>query len=83
MSHPEKPWVSYDGQGSSSADCARTAFGVASPYTVSIARLRIALEALNPKRITACRHDGRARKYCRQPGPPSNGRRDFARASAR
>jgi hypothetical protein len=36
--------------------CAPTAFGVASPYSVSIARLRIALEALNP--ITACRHDG-------------------------
>jgi hypothetical protein len=35
-----------------------TAFGVASPYTVSIARLRITLEALNPTRITACRYDG-------------------------
>ena len=42
----------------SRAGCAPNCFGVASPYTVSIARLRITLEALNPTRITACRYDG-------------------------
>jgi hypothetical protein len=53
-----REWQSHGGPRASSAGCAPTAFGVASPYTVSIARLRIALEALNPRRITACRHDG-------------------------
>jgi hypothetical protein len=41
----------------SSAGRARTAFGIAPPCTRSILRPRIALEALNPKRIAACRHD--------------------------
>ena len=54
VSSPAREWQSHGGPRASSAGCAPTAFGVASPYTVSIARLRIALEALNPKRITAC-----------------------------
>jgi hypothetical protein len=58
VSSPAREWQSHGGPRASSAGCAPTAFGVASPYTVSIVRRRIALEALNPKRIIACRHDG-------------------------